>query len=90
MANQQKILHKDMRPIEGSVKFKNGTKNISEVDHGFEYCHQVDLGMIADLNGDGSMEIIIYNSLWEMGHALVYSQNTSGDYETVMLSDWGM
>ncbi|TYQ16753.1 UNVERIFIED_CONTAM: hypothetical protein Cloal_3322 [Acetivibrio alkalicellulosi] len=76
------ILHQDMRPIEGTVEFINGILEHTDIEH----YHYVDLGMIADLNGDGLMEIIINGSLWEMHNQIVYSQNDDRVYEAVLRS----
>lgn len=84
------ILHKDLSPVDGTVKFTNGIISVLDIDHSIDYCHQVDLSMIADMNGDRMMEIIIHNYLWEGGYSQAYSQNTTGVYEPVLRSNWGM
>jgi hypothetical protein len=80
------IIHSDMRPMPGVVKFTKGCMNISDID----YCHSIDFAAVADLNGDGSYEIIVLNILWEGGYSLAYSQNAQGAYAVVMRSNWGL
>ncbi len=79
-------LQSDMRPMEGITEFTNGCKEIIDIDN----CHNIDLAAIADLNGDGNMEIIVLNNQWEGGYTLAFAQNARGTYEVVMRSNWGM
>ena len=75
-------LHQDIRPMEGTVEFTNGIIETMDILH----YHEVELGIIAYLNGNGLMEINTYGSYWEMHNETVYSQNSEGVYDAELQS----
>jgi hypothetical protein len=81
------ILHSDLRRFQaGPVTFSDGQYGIMDINH----CHTLKLTEIADLNGDGSYELIIKIGLWEGGYDQVYAQNQKGTYEVVLRANSGM
>lgn len=80
-------LYSDLRPYKGF--FEADKDNRMELMGGPEYCIEVDLFTVADLNSDGVYEIGIKKVEWEHGFYLTYARNTKGTYEVVMRSDFG-
>jgi hypothetical protein len=57
---------------------------------GIDYCIEIDLLTIADLNSDGIYEIGVTKKEWESGYYLVFAMNGGGKYEVAMRSNWGL
>ena len=64
---------------------RTGFSPVSDID----YCHDVEVSAVADLDGDGDCELVVTCSLWEGGYTMVFSQDEQGRYEAVMRSNWG-
>ena len=81
------VVFSDLRPWRNGeeVTFEDGFFPVSDID----YCHDVEVSAVADLDGDGDCELVVTCSLWEGGYTLVFSQNGQGRYEAVMRSNWG-
>ena len=81
------VVFSDLRPWHNGeeVTFENGIFPVSDID----YCHDVEVSAVADLDGDGDCELVVTCSLWEGGYTMVFSQDEQGRYEAVMRSNWG-
>ena len=81
------VVFSDLRPWHNGeeVTFENGIFPVSDID----YCHDVEVSAVADLDGDGDCELVVTCSRWEGGYTMVFSQDEQGRYEAVMRSNWG-
>lgn len=81
------IVQNIMKTAPETARLLNGKMYMAEED--VQNFHDITLKAVADLNGDGIMEIIVSNEIIHAACVYVFAQNQQGAYTPVMRSDWG-
>ncbi|MBQ2697858.1 MAG: hypothetical protein IJF59_04195, partial [Clostridia bacterium] len=80
----EQVLYADLMPVAGELTFTGGLAPICDMEH----CRSIRLPVAADLNADGTLELLLSCGFWESGFFRVYTLE-DGRWQAVLQSDNG-